>query len=487
MDFIEILRAKLAELVEQRNAKVAEAEAITAAPAAESRTDLTTEEDAAFEAIRSEVEQLDTEIDRLTERLATVETVAARREAAAATGAVDAPQVRRDPGDVWDTRNISILASRDELRGRAITAVEQTEGLDDAHRARAVELLERNESPGGALARRILATGSPAYRSAAQKLMGGAAHLLTGAEQEALTRAASLTDAYGGYAIPFPIDPTIILTNDGAANPFRRLCRVESIVTDSWQGISSAGVSGGYAAEGSEVGDDAPTLAQPKVTPARWDVFVPFSFEIGQDWVTIERDIRLMVEEKRDEFDTVAFTSGSGSDAPKGVTTALDGTASEKAPTTGETFAIGDLYKLEEALPPKYRRTGAQAAWMMALGTINAIRQFDDDGGSKLIARLGAGAPPDLLGYALHENSAMKSSTAINPAVTADNFIAVFGDWRSYLIADRVGMNFELVPHLFHTGNNRPSGQRGFLAWGRTGGDVVNTNGLRMLSIPTTE
>lgn len=485
MEFLDILRAKLAELLEQRTAKVAEAEAITAAPAAESRSELTDDEDAAFEAVRSEIDKLDSEIDTLNERIANVEAVAARRQASADAGVVNAPEVRRDPGDVWDVRNISVLAGRDELRGRAVTAVEHTDGLDDTHRARAIELLERNDTARGALARRILGTGHPAYRSACQKLMGGAGHLLDNDERQALQRAASLTDANGGYAIPFPIDPTIILTNDGAANPFRQLCRVESIVTDSWQGISSGGVTGGYAAEASEVGDDAPTLAQPQVPVHRWDVFVPFSFEIGLDWLTMERDIRAMVEEKRDEFDTVAFTTGSGSNAPTGITKALDGTTSEKAPATAETFAIGDLYALEEALPPKYRRTASQAAWMMALGTINVVRQFDTEGGSKLIARLGAGTPPELLGYALHENSAMKSATAINAGATADNFIAVLGDWRNYLIADRVGMQFELVPHLFDTTNNRPSGQRGFLAWGRTGADSVNDNAFRMLSIPT--
>lgn len=483
MEFLNVLRKKLAELAEARDAKVAELDAILAAPAAEERSDLTDEETSQFDALRSEVEALDTEADAVRSRIEHLETVEARRNDAA--GLPGAVQIRRDPGDAFDVRSISIVDGRDELRGRALTALEKVEGLADEHRARATELLERNDSPGGALAKRILATGSPLYRSAAQKLMGGAAHFLTDEERAVVMRAQSLTNSEGGYAVPFTLDPTIIMTNDGAANPFRDLARVESIVTDSWNGVSSAGVSGGYAAEGSEVGDDAATLGQPSVSPERWDVFVEFTFEIGQDWRTIERDIRMMVDEKRDEFDTVAFTTGSGTNEPKGVITALDGTASEIAPTTAETFADDDLYKLEAALPPKYRRTAQQAAWMMALGTINTVRQFDTSGGAALIARIDAGQPERLLGYRLRENSAMKSATAMNPAATADNFLAVLGDWRNFLIVDRVGMNFELVPHLFATANNRPNGKRGFLAWGRTGSDVVNINGFRVLNVPT--
>ena len=39
----------------------------------------------------------------------------------------------------------------------------------------------------------------------------------------------------------------------------------------------------------------------------------------------------------------------------------------------------------------------------------------------------------------------------------------------------------ELVPHLFHTDNNRPSGQRGWFAHARIGGNSVNDLGFRLL------
>ena len=395
-------------------------------------------------------------------------------------------RVGDDPFDVSDLRYGTPVS---EVRSRAESAIEKTVGdLDDEMRESAIRVMRtaKHDDGTGIVARRILATGTPEYRTAFQKMAGGQAMLLTNEERQAVSRAQSLTGNAGGFAIPFTLDPTIIYTGDGAANPFRQVCDVEQIATDQWNGVSSAGVSGGYAAEASEVGDDSATLAQPSIDVERWDVFIPFSFEVGQDWVNMESDVRGLVDQKRFEFDTVAFTSGSGSDEPTGITTALDGTGSEIAPTTAETFAVADLYKVENALPPHYRMTAQQAKWMGAKGTANDIRQFDTSGGTDLWVRLAAGTPAELIGYEFYENSALDATSDINTGATADNFVLVLGDWRNYKIVDRVGLNWELVPHLFATGNNRPSGQRGFLAWGRTGADSVNDNAFAMLSIPTT-
>jgi hypothetical protein len=56
-------------------------------------------------------------------------------------------------------------------------------------------------------------------------------------------------------------------------------------------------------------------------------------------------------------------------------------------------------------------------------------------------------------------------------ALTAASKIMIFGDFRYYLIVDRIGMTVELVPHLFGATNQRPIGARGLLAyWRNTAG-----------------
>ena len=59
--------------------------------------------------------------------------------------------------------------------------------------------------------------------------------------------------------------------------------------------------------------------------------------------------------------------------------------------------------------------------------------------------------------------------------------LAVVGDFSNYVIARRGGMSVELVPTLFDVTNNRPTGQRGWFAYARIGGNSVNDLGFRLL------
>src|SRR5690606_13144857 len=135
--------------------------------------------------------------------------------------------------------------------------------------------------------------------------------------------------------------------------------------------------------------------------------FVPFSIEIGQDWAGMEQAIREMIAFEKDDLEGTAFAvgAGDGSNQPVGIVTALDGSSSEIAPTTAETFADDDVYKVENALAARFR---ANASWVANKGTYNTIRQFDANGGAALWERIGAAQPAQLLGYNAYEASAMK-------------------------------------------------------------------------------
>ena len=81
--------------------------------------------------------------------------------------------------------------------------------------------------------------------------------------------ALSLTSANGGYLVPFTLDPTIILTNAGSANPFRQISNVKTTATNDWNGVTSAGVNAGWLAEGTEDSDHSPTFGNLKITPQK--------------------------------------------------------------------------------------------------------------------------------------------------------------------------------------------------------------------------
>ena len=421
--------------------------------------------------------ELIAERDALEAREAEVQRIADER-GSIRPGTFQAPAVPK-AGQPTSVRDLSVSSSDSEYRDVAMRAIEEVGGVNDDERAHAEGVVRRQDR---SVALRVALTSTPEYREAFAIAATRGLAACAPDQVRALERAASLTDNAGGYAVPFTFDPTIIQTATKSANSFRAVSRVVQTTTDTWNGVSSGGVTFSWDAEGAEVSDDAPTLAQPSIAVHKGSGFVPFSVEIGGDWAAIESDLRVEFMTGKDNLEGAAFATGSGSGQPTGITTALDGSSSELAPATAEAFAIADVYATEVALPSQYQ---ANASWHANKGTYSAIRQFDTAGAASLWERIGAGLPPELLGYPVYESSDMKSSASINPAASADNFILVLGDFSNYVIVDRVGVSVELVPHLFHTTSNRPSGQRGLYCWFRTGADSVNDAAFRMLSIPT--
>src|SRR5690606_16736435 len=112
-------------------------------------------------------------------------------------------------------------------------------------------------------ARHILATGSPDYVRAFGKKLSG--RELTERERAAIA-VVGTTDA-GGYAVPYTLDPTLILTSNGSVNPLRAISRVETITGNTWKGLTSAGITVSRGpAENQPVDPTSVSFAQPDVT-----------------------------------------------------------------------------------------------------------------------------------------------------------------------------------------------------------------------------
>lgn len=385
----------------------------------------------------------------------------------------------RDP---WNLRDMRVFG-RDagdvnaELQSRALDAIEKMPSATPRVRETATHILERFDADGR-LAKLCLATSSPVYLRAWSKMAGNQQHTLTVQEQDALqqVRAMSLTDNAGGYLVPFQLDPTVIITSNGSRNDIRRFARQVVAVGDVWNGVSSAAVSWSWDAEGAEVSDDAPTLAQPAIPIYKAAGFVPVSIEAAQDMQNGAQEIARLLAAGKDDLEAAAFATGSGVGQPTGIVTALTGGSSVVASAAADTLAIGDIYALQGALPARYR---SNAAWLSTNATYNKIRQFDTNGGAGLWETIGADRPAALLGRPVGEAEAMDGVITAG----ADNYMAVYGDFQNYVIADRIGMTVEFIPHLFHTGNNRPSGSRGWYAYYRVGADSVNDGAFRMLNV----
>lgn len=425
-------------------------------------------------------------LDELRSRHEFIREVSGEADRTEAGATFNTPRSR--PENIWDTAAVRMSSSgpEDEARMLAENARRAVDAASfphpDADAARSKEriegLLERfaeEGSDGGNtwLARRILQTGSPTYKRAFSKKIAGRG--LSPEEERSL----SLTAASGGYAVPYQLDPTIIPTSNSSVNPYRAISRVETITTNEWRGVSSGAVTVAYAAEGTEASDNAPTLAQPSCIPERCQAFIPFSIEVGGDWGALQAEMAMLIQEGKDDTEATKFTSGAGhgSTEPEGLLTGA--TATVAAGTAA--FAIGHLYDLQNALAARFQ---PRAQFVGHRSVYNRVKQFDTSGGGMFWGDLRNGfarqvpTPGSLAstlnGYPTNECSAYVS------VLTAGSKILTLGDFRYFLIVDRLGMDIEIIPHLFGA-SGRPTGQRGVYAIWRNSSDVLSTAAFKTL------
>jgi len=372
-----------------------------------------------------------------------------------------------------------------EWHARALSAAERMQGCDDAIRQAATKMIERWDDEDANLSRFMLALSNPDYLRGWTKLFraGDAAAALNDGERQAIatvrqiaraTRALSLTDSAGGYLVPFQLDPTVVLTANGSVNEIRQAARQVVAIGDTWNGVSSNAVAWSYDAEATQVSDDSPTFAQPSIPIYKADGFVPISLEAIQDAANITAEVANLMAEGKDILEASAFAVGSGVGMPTGVVTALTGSASVVNAASDTALAIGDIYKLHGSLPARYRR---RSSWLANNLIYNMVRQF----GTDLWGSLGDDRPPGLLGRPVLEAEDMDGTISAG----ADN-VLIIGDFSNYVIADRIGMTMEFIPHLFQqttagSGFGRPTNQRGWLAYVRHGADSINDGAFRML------
>ena len=316
---------------------------------------------------------------------------------------------------------------------------------------------------------------SPEYTRGFFHLMNGEGWRMTAEEQDAVIRARNfdtergltLTAANGGALIPAHLDPTVILTNAGSVNPFRAISRVVPVMSNVWTGVTSGGATLAYRTEGGDSANVAPTFQSPSVTCYRYDGTVPVTLEAEGDIQGLAAEVSRIIADARDRLEGNSFAVGTGSAQPTGVVTALAAETSRwSSHATNSAFTATDLINTQNALGGG-RQAGA--SWVASLTYHNRIRAFGDTNYYGRSVTLPEGVSGSILGKPAYESSDM--TTGLN---TATNYAAVYGNFDGFVIAERVGLNTEFVPHLFSTGNGLPNGKRGWYVWGRHGSDVVD-------------
>ena len=412
----------------------------------------------------------------------------AEHRAALAEGVANGTMATEGPFQPGPSRSVTPAAGLRSEASRVIDHAFRTGGLPDYGAERATALLSAGSPYEQDIAARwAKAAGNPAYLTAFAKLIGDPerGHLMFDAKElEAYRdvvnlRAAGLTiGGTGQYMVPLTLDPAVMLSSAGTTNAMRRVSRIVQTVTNTWQGVTSAGVTGEWVAtEATQVAEATPTLAPVSVPVYLGDAYLHASFQVVMDVPNFQGEMAKVLLDAADTLQATAYTTGPGTTAPKGIITALTGGASEINGTGSEALIAADPLALQVALPARF---SPRARFMAHLGIINTLAAIETTNGALRFPEIADGR---LLNRELVENSDMDG--AINPAATANNYVLVYGDFNEYVIADRIGSTLEVIQNVVGA-NERPTAERGFLLWFRTGGDVSTINAFRMLDVPTT-
>jgi len=361
---------------------------------------------------------------------------------------------------------------RTDAISRASAAVEGVR-LNDESKEHLTELLEDGGQESAKIARHILLTGSDEYREEFKSYFSSNGSYVG----EALRTAMSLTGGNGGYMSPYFVDPTIILTNSGNVNPLRQIARVDTITSNVWHGVSSAGVTAEWTSEGTQFADASPTFVQPTVTCHKADAYLLGSYEMLSD-TGFDSQVAMLMADAKSNLEATAFqVANTGATIPRGVMAGvLAVTASIVTSATTGAFVVGDLHNVVNATTA---RSQNNLTILAHKNIASKIRQFDTAGGGMFWANLGPGIPPVLLGSPYYQASSLDSTVA-----SGKNIVLV-GDFKQYLIVDRIGMSVLYNP-LVLGANQRPSGQAGFACYWRVGADVLNADAFRVLQLNQT-
>jgi HK97 family phage major capsid protein len=277
----------------------------------------------------------------------------------------------------------------------------------------------------------------------------------------------------GGFTVPSEISSQLI----DAMKDFSGVRQVAEVFTTAQGNPLSYPGSDGTAEVGELIAENVTaTAADPVFTTVALNVYkysskiVAVPLELLQDSsIDIEAFVRKRLAERIGRITNTHFTVGTGTGQPRGV---VVGSTLGKTGTTGQTITVisDDLVDLIHALNVAYRQQG-RARFMMADLSFAKVRKLKDSQNRPIFIPgwdgLGKGMPDEILGYPVQVND--------DVAVMAANAKSIlFGDFSYYKVRD--AMAFSLF--RFADSAYVKLGQIGFLAWHRSGGNLVDSKAV---------
>ncbi len=391
---------------------------------------------------------------------------------------------RHEDGPVGRAETMSGLVSR------AHSAIEgMEERLSRSGAQKLAELLSERPSPFGPYevrtaedirrsAELITALSSPYYESGFRQILRfpeafrSGTGILMWSDEERLAyhdvmacRSALVEDTGTGgqYLLPLVLDDTIVLTNASSANPWRRVCRNVTTTSKTWNGVTSAGATAVWTAEGATATDGTPTLGALVLTPLKEATWLMASVEEYAD-THIAQNVPALLADGFARLESAGFATGGGTTVPNGAVFRATVDANTSLVNTANATQV---FPLLTALPPRFR-IGDQAKpyWACNIAILNAPSIVNDQTSDGI---------PEIFGYDVLESSDMDSANT-----TGGHKNLLFFDANSFLICERLGTTVVWEPLVASSGGILPSGVVGWFAYRRVTSDCTTATALRI-------
>ena len=295
---------------------------------------------------------------------------------------------------------------------------------------------------------------------------------LSDEEQRAVYNTMSTgTGSEGGYTVPTTVATSIL----DALKAYGGMRQVADVIRTMSGEAMNFPTSDGTSEEGELIGENASatdadatfgTKALPVYKYSSKVVTVPW--ELLQDSsADIEGFINSRMQSRLGRITNKHHTLGTGTGQPTGIMVAAS-VGKIGAVSATPVITYDDLVDLEHSVDPAYRANGK---WMFHDDMLKLIRKVKDSSGRPIFVpgyeQGNPGGAPDRL---LNRDIAVNQHVAV-PAASAKSI--AFGDFSYYKIRDVMQVTLFRFTDSAYT----KKGQVGFLAWMRSGGNLVDVGG----------
>ena len=312
-------------------------------------------------------------------------------------------------------------------------------------------------------------------------LAGGLMNMAEGDRQRMMARQSpdirnamsTTTPAEGGYTTA----PEYQKSLESAMKAFGGMRGVASVIRTATGTQMNFPTSDATAEIGEIVGQNAAvTTGETTFGNASMDVWkysskkIGLPFELVQDsFIDIDTYIQGLLAIRLGRITNLHYTTGTGTGQPFGI---VPRASSGKIGATGQTVLVSydDLVDLEHSVDPAYRN-GPGVGYMFHDSTLKALRKLKDSQNRPIFVpgyETGnpGGAPDRIMGRSITINQDM-------PVMAANAKSILFGQFSKYLIRDVMDMTlFRFTDSAFTS-----LGQIGFLAFMRSGGNLIDVGG----------